>query len=131
MTDKKLTMESISRKIIEGFGDDLKVIYTDDNAEKLLFHIRLTKHQQDKTEEQLDKMEDDVFLRCIETNMLSDLTLQGIEAISKVYMHKPTTEDKKKVLINPDGGYQMISEWLLETDGTALLRVRLRIFKLC
>lgn len=29
-------------------------------------------------------MEDDVFLRCIEANLLSDMTLQGIEAISKV-----------------------------------------------
>ena len=32
----------------------------------------------------MDKMEDDVFLRCIEANMLSDMSLQGIEAISKV-----------------------------------------------
>jgi len=32
----------------------------------------------------VDKMEDDVFLRCIESNMLSDMSLQGIEAISKV-----------------------------------------------
>jgi hypothetical protein len=29
-------------------------------------------------------MEDDVFLRCIESNMLTDMSLQGIEAISKV-----------------------------------------------
>ena len=29
-------------------------------------------------------MEDDMFLRCIEANMLSDMTLQGLEAISKV-----------------------------------------------
>ena len=40
-------------------------------------------------EEQADKMEDDMFLRCIEANMLSDMTLQGLEAISKVYMHLP------------------------------------------
>lgn len=32
-------------------------------------------------------MEEDMFLRCIESNMLSELTLQGIEAIGKVYMH--------------------------------------------
>jgi len=31
-------------------------------------------------------MEDDVFLRCIEANMLSDMSLQGIEAISKVWV---------------------------------------------
>ena len=35
-------------------------------------------------EEQVDKMEDDVFLRCIEANMLTDMSLQGIESISKV-----------------------------------------------
>lgn len=29
-------------------------------------------------------MDDDVFLRCIESNMLTDMTLQGIEQISKV-----------------------------------------------
>lgn len=32
----------------------------------------------------MDKMDDDVFLRCIESNMLTDMTLQGIEQISKV-----------------------------------------------
>lgn len=37
-------------------------------------------------EEQVDKMEDDVFLRCIESNMLTDMSLQGIEAIAKVHI---------------------------------------------
>lgn len=35
----------------------------------------------------VDKMDDDVFLRCIESNMLTDMTLQGIEQISKVRGH--------------------------------------------
>ena len=29
-------------------------------------------------------MEDENFLRCLEANLLSDMTLQGIEQISKV-----------------------------------------------
>ncbi|VDK54176.1 unnamed protein product [Anisakis simplex] len=125
MTDKKLTMEAIADKIHQGFGDDLNVIYTDDNAEKLVFRLRITNPDMDKggDEEQVDKMEDDVFLRCIESNMLSDLTLQGIESITKVYMHKPTTDDKKRVIITPDGGFKAVREWLLETDGTALSKV--------
>lgn len=77
MTDKKLNMEQIADKIHSGFGDDLNVIYTDDNADKLVFRIRITNQGDDKgEEEQIDKMEDDMFLRCIESNMLSDLTLQ-------------------------------------------------------
>lgn len=46
MTDKKLTMEAIAEKIHNGFGDDLNVIYTDDNADKLVFRLRIT--NQDK-----------------------------------------------------------------------------------
>lgn len=34
-------------------------------------------------------MDDDVFLRCIESNMLTDMTLQGIEQISKVWRVPP------------------------------------------
>lgn len=48
MTDKKLTMEAIADKIHQGFGDDLNVIYTDDNAEKLVFRIRITNQDSDK-----------------------------------------------------------------------------------
>lgn len=32
----------------------------------------------------VDKMEDDMFLRCLESNLLSDMALQGIEQIAKV-----------------------------------------------
>ena len=70
-----------------GFGDDLNCIFNDDNAEKLVLRIRIMNSDDSKfndDEEQVDKMDDDVFLRCIEANMLTDMTLQGIEQIAKV-----------------------------------------------
>ena len=45
-------------------------------------------------------MEDDVFLRCIEANMLTDMTLQGVEQIAKVYMHLPREENKKRTIVS-------------------------------
>ncbi|KAG0729095.1 DNA-directed RNA polymerase II subunit RPB1 [Chionoecetes opilio] len=126
MTDKKLTMEQISQKINSGFGDDLNCIFNDDNAEKLVLRIRIIVGDDklgDDAEEQVDKMEDDTFLRCIEANMLNDLTLQGIEAIAKVYMHLPQTDEKKRIVVNDMGEFKAIAEWLLETDGTALMKV--------
>lgn len=71
----------------------------------------------------MDKMDDDVFLRCIESNMLTDMTLQGIEAISKVYMHLPQQDNKKRIVITEQGDFKAIAEWLLETDGVSLMRV--------
>ncbi|VDP51368.1 unnamed protein product [Soboliphyme baturini] len=122
----RIELDPIADKIHQGFGDDLLVIYTDDNAEKLVFRIRIASGTEDKTgdtEEQVDKMEDDVFLRVIEANLLSDMTLQGIESITKVYMHLPTTDNKKRIVLTPDGEFKAIAEWLLETDGTSLLKV--------
>jgi DNA-directed RNA polymerase II subunit RPB1 len=55
--------------------------------------------------------------------MLADMTLQGIESIGKVYMHLPSTDDKKRIVITESGEFKRISEWLLETDGTALMKV--------
>jgi DNA-directed RNA polymerase II subunit RPB1 len=61
--------------------------------------------------------------------MLSDMTLQGLEAIGKVYMHLPSTDDKKRIVITEGGEFKRISEWLLETDGTALMKVGFEFWK--
>lgn len=127
MTDKKLTMEQIAEKISLGFGDDLNCIFNDDNSENLILRLRIMNSEEKMTEEDdeqaPDRMEDDVFLRCIEASMLSDITLQGIESISKVYMHLPTTDSKKRIIITDTGDYKALAEWILETDGTSLMRV--------
>jgi len=128
MTDSKLTMEQIADKINQGFGEDLNCIFNDDNAEKLVLRIRIMNSGDDKQgqieeEENLDKMDDDVFLRCIEANMLTDMTLQGIETIARVYMHLPSETAKKRVIINPEGEFKHIQEWILETDGNGLMKV--------
>lgn len=120
-------MEQIAEKINAGFGDDLNCIFNDDNAEKLVLRIRIMNSDDGKFteggDEEVDKMDDDMFLRCIEANMLSDMTLQGIEAISKVYMHLPQTDSKKRIVITETGEFKAIAEWLLETDGTSLMKV--------
>lgn len=128
MTDKKLSMEQIAEKINAGFGDDLNCIFNDDNSEKLVLRIRIMNSEDNKfTTDQdvndIDKMDDDMFLRFIESNMLSEMTLQGIEAITKVYMHLPNTDSKKRIIITETGEFKSISDWLLETDGTSLMKV--------
>lgn len=50
-------------------------------------------------------------------------TITGIEAISKVYMHLPQTDSKKRIVITETGEFKAIAEWLLETDGTSMMKV--------
>jgi DNA-directed RNA polymerase II subunit RPB1 len=96
MTDKTLTIEQISKKIPQGFGDCLNAIFNDGNAEKLVLRIRTVDQTKSSTEEDGEdqtRMDDDTFLHFLESSMLSDLTLQGIEAISKVYMVYPKLDE--------------------------------------
>ena len=39
-------------------------------------------------------------------------------------MHLPSTENKKRIVITETGEFKHIAEWLLETDGTSLMKVR-------
>lgn len=127
MTDKNLTMEQIAEKINASFGQDLNCIFNDDNAQKLVLRIRIVNSEQlkfqDNNEDDENKLSDDMFLKAIESTLLADMTLKGIESIRKVYMHLPNNDSKKRITITESGEYKAISEWLLETDGTALLEV--------
>ena len=38
-------------------------------------------------------------------------------------MHLPTTDDKKRIVITEEGGFKRLQEWILETDGTSLMKV--------
>lgn len=72
-------MEAIYERINAGFGDDLNCFFNDDNAEKLVLRLRIMNGKNEEInedDENIDKMEDDLFLKCIETNILSDMTLK-------------------------------------------------------
>lgn len=115
MTDKKLTMADIANKIFEEWGSDLHTIFEDDNAEKLILRVRMVNEGvSDKGEAD----QDDVFLKRIEGNMLTEMTLRGIPAIRKVFMR-----EEKKVVFNEDGCFGTENEWILDTEGVNLLEV--------
>lgn len=38
-------------------------------------------------------------------------------------MHLPTTDDKKRTIITETGEFKSIQDWILETDGTSLMKV--------
>ena len=38
-------------------------------------------------------------------------------------MHLPQTDSKKRIVITETGEFKAIPEWLLETDGTSMMKV--------
>lgn len=118
MLDKKLEMSYVASRISEAFSSDLFVIWSEDNAEKLIIRCR-TLVGDDK--EDIDQSED-IFLKQVEQSMLSSVSLRGVEGIRRVFMVK-----QDKVEINPAGTHTTksdnVQEWVLETDGINLKKV--------
>lgn len=38
-------------------------------------------------------------------------------------MHLPQTDSKKRIVVTETGEFKAIADWLLETDGTSLMKV--------
>jgi len=117
MVDKKLSMADVAERISQEFHNDLTCIFTDDNAEKLLLRIRIVNDEGAKGDEGGGD-EDDVFLKRIESSMLTQLKLRGVSDIRKVFIRsaaKPRFDDSE--------AYTNDTEWMLDTEGVNLLEV--------
>ncbi len=65
-----------------------------------------------------DHIEEDVFLKRIEANMLNSIDLRGIDGIRRVFL-----VEHKGVAINPRGEFENKTEWILESEGVNLREV--------
>ncbi|KAK3424808.1 hypothetical protein EUGRSUZ_F01570 [Eucalyptus grandis] len=118
MVDKKLSMADIAGKINLEFDDDLNCIFSDDNADKLILRIRIMNDEAVKRELNDESAEDDVFLKKIESNMLTEMALRGIPDINKVFI-----KNGKINKFNENDGFKPETEWMLDTEGVNLLAV--------
>ncbi|RVW51080.1 DNA-directed RNA polymerase II subunit 1 [Vitis vinifera] len=111
-------MADIAEKINLEFDDDLTCIFNDDNAEKLILRIRIMNDEAPKGELQDESAEDDVFLKKIESNMLTEMALRGIPDINKVFI-----KSGKVNKFDESEGFKPEVEWMLDTEGVNLLAV--------
>ena len=114
MLDKDLTMAEVASKISAMFGKDIFVMHSEDNAEELVLRIRIVDNDPDKEVQG----EEDVFLKTLAQQMLTDIALKGVPGISKVFIVK---QDKATRRVDPvTGEWNSVKEYVLETDGTNL-----------
>lgn len=118
MIDKRLNITEVVQKISEEFKNDLHVIGSDENSEKLIIRCRVMLDENDEKEADENRAEEDTFLRKLESSMLSSINLRGIPRIQKVYI-----VERKETRLNEAGDFENITEWGLDTDGTNLQEV--------
>jgi DNA-directed RNA polymerase II subunit RPB1 len=118
MLDKKLSMEDVRRQLMTDFQGDLQCLISDDNSAKLVLRLRII--NENPTEEVASNgIEEDVFLKRLENNILHTVTLRGVKNIKKVVI-----VDAKDTMIRSDGSFDSGNKiWILETEGLNLQEV--------
>ena len=122
LLDKGLTVSDVAAKIKQQYGQDLAIIFSDDNADEQVIRIRVM--QGNGKEEEDDEREEDVMLKRLEGSLLDECTLRGIIGIEKAFLNTRVAlrmkEDGALVMSKDD---KLCREWFLDTSGSALASV--------
>jgi DNA-directed RNA polymerase II subunit RPB1 len=113
MVDKNITMELVYHKLNIMYSNTVTCVYSDDNASKLIFRLRLTK--QSKYDN--DKLNDLNSIKMFIKNLKEKLIIKGINNIKNVSMFK------NMYLTHKGYSYEKKEEWILDTDGINLIDI--------
>ncbi len=135
MRFKGITNEEIVDIIKQDFGDTLFCISNEENEASCVMHIRIVRatgpqKPADSEEDKNEVVQDDeanmiygvdefIFLRKLEAEIMENMKLRGVPSIKKVYIRTLETQRPDSV----SGGFSDHSEYVLDTDGTNLLAV--------
>lgn len=110
MFNKNITMDDIALILKTKFSSDITSIYTDYNATRLVFRIRLTK---------TDTASDDLnSLKALQNKVLSCTAIRGIPGLRSVNYQKIADTVELK-----DGKYVPAEQYVLISDGSNFLDV--------
>lgn len=124
LLEKNITMDDIHFAITNIYNNETSCIYTDYNANNLVFRIRLNNVilKKDKKKigvpDTLDQSDDIYLLRNFQDALLNNVVLRGVQKISNVSARKIQNS-----LIKEDGKYMRKDTWVLDTTGTNLMSV--------
>ena len=126
MLEKNITMDDVHFTLNNTYKDEISCVYSDYNADKLVFRIRMTnilKNASSKAQKKaklnpLDQSDQIYILKNFQDQLLNNIVLRGIKNVDKVILRKV-----KDNLIEKAGSYVKEDIWVLDTIGTNLLDV--------
>jgi DNA-directed RNA polymerase II subunit RPB1 len=124
MLDKNITMDDVNYAIKNSeFGNDMKCVYSDFNADNLVFRIRLNSSVFGKSgkkvkgvPEALDQSDHIHFLREYQDKIMNNIVLRGLSGITNVMPRK-----LQNMVVKDESTYSNKDTWILDTTGTNLM----------
>lgn len=126
MLEKNITMDDVNFTLNNTYKDEISCVYSDYNADKLVFRIRMNnilKNASGKSGKKvktnpLDQSDQIYILKNFQDQLLDGIVLRGIKNIDKVILRKV-----KDNLIEKGGAFTKQDVWVLDTIGSNLLQV--------
>jgi len=125
MLEKNITMDDVNFTLKNCYDDQISCIYSDFNADKLVFRIRMSEIMKTgrggpkKTKvNPLDQSDQIYLLKNFQDQLLQNVVLRGIKGINKVILRKIVDN-----MVEQNGVYKKQDIWVLDTIGTNLLDV--------
>jgi len=127
MLEKNITMDDVNFTLNNCYENQISCVYSDLNADKLIFRIRMnevikagtSRGGQKKTKvNPLDQSDQIYILKNFQDQLLKNIVLRGIKGINKVILRKILDN-----MVENNGVYKKQEIWVLDTIGTNLLDV--------
>ena len=115
LLEKNISLDEIHYALKNSYKDDINCIYSDYNADNLVFRVRLSENILKNKKKSLDQQDEIYKLKNLQQNLLNNIILRGIKGIPKVLLRKSVNE-----LVLNDGNYTRQDSWVLDTVGTNL-----------
>jgi DNA-directed RNA polymerase beta' subunit len=126
MLEKNITMDDVNFTLNNTYKEEISCIYSDYNADKLVFRIRMnniidnakSRSQKKAKLNPLDQSDQIYILKNFQDSLLTNIVLRGVKNINKVILRKI-----KDNLVENAGAYVKKDIWVLDTIGTNMLDV--------
>jgi DNA-directed RNA polymerase beta' subunit len=125
MLEKNITMDDVNFTLKNSYGDEINCIYSDYNADKLIFRIRMNNvlkqggpGKSKKTANPLDQSDHIYILKNFQDQLLQNIVLRGVKGINKVILRKI-----KDNVVENSGVYNKQDIWVLDTIGTNMMDI--------
>jgi DNA-directed RNA polymerase II subunit RPB1 len=116
MLDRNITMDDVHYAVKNTYPNEVECIYSDYNADKLIFRIRMVQIANKKkysAKKSLDQTDEIYQLNGLRDNILDNVILKGIKNINKVNLRKINNQISKSEM-----NYSTTEKWVLDTVGT-------------
>lgn len=118
MFDKNITMDDIHFVLRERFGNEVNMVYSDFNSQKLIMRIRLSSEFSDEAKTDPSSVDMMSLYKKFQNKLLNSVIIRGLPGIKAATFRKG---DPRFYFNEAEGKYESREEYILDTDGSNFL----------